>query len=818
MRVIRQSWYSPTHTLKTVVNRFNRVLMRSLAGALVLFLFLSSNRAAAQGSDLYANNWNFGFGAGMNFTSGTGAFQAGSTMNSFGGCSSISDPATGNLLFYTDGTKVYAANGTTMPNGTGLNGGQFAAQSVVIVPKPGSTTVFYLFTTSASGAVAGLQYSEVDMSLNGGLGDVTTNKNVPLSTPVAERITAIRACDNTNYWVIAHGWNNANFLVYNVTAAGVNTTAVTSNVGLPMPNVVGNFFASLGQMKASPTGKALALVQSGPAGAVQYFDFNNSTGAVSAAVTLPYQDGSYGASFSPDGTKIYTTAFRTLPNTLVQSDLWQYDLFQPAAAPLLIHQYLDTTNFMASLQLGRDGRVYAAVVFLDSMYAINTPNAKGAACNFVENVFPLISSNNRYGLPALVESVVGEPLEAKFFNTTGCVNNPVSFFDSTTVTSPSQYTFTWNFGDPTSGTQNTVSGNGTLAKTVSHTFAAVGQYTVKLTVTDGCWYTDSVTKFINIQNGLPVDLGDDTTYLCAGQSINLSTGITGPDSVRWNTGSTNPILNVSVTGTYIATVYAGNCSGSDTTYVEVNSAPLTVSLGPDTSLCGTGRYTFPLTTNAAFPSEVQYTFSPNSLVIGQGQAQAGAAGTYSVTASYRGCTATASVVVDLSSPPQVLLRADDNITTACEGQPTTLELRVTPSDNADILWSTGEITPDIEVDSAGTYYVTVRRNACLIIDSIVITERCKSQLVAPTAFSPDGDGVNDTFYVWTKNATEVYFRVYDRWGRILFERAADADGILRWDGKVKDTYTRSGRYFWQVSYRDEETYTQELQGLLVIVR
>jgi len=785
---------------------------------MVLLICLSTYRAAAQGSELYANNWNFGFGAGMNFSSGTGAFQAGSAMNAFGGCSSISDPATGNLLFYTDGVNVYTSTGVTMPNGTGLNGGLFASQSAVIVPRPGSTNLFYIFTVSASGTANGLQYSEVDMALNGGLGDVTSVKNTPLSTPAAERLTAVRACNNVDYWVIAHGWNNANFLVYSVTSTGVNTTPVTSNVGLPMPNVAGNFFASLGQMKASPTGKALALVQSGPLGTVQYFDFNNSTGAVSAAVTLPYQDGCYGASFSPDGTKLYTTAFRTLPNTLVQSDLWQYDLFQPAAAPLLIHQYLDTTNFMASLQLGRDGRIYAAVVFLDSMYSINTPNEKGAACNFVENAFPLIASNNRYGLPALIESVVGEPLDAKFFNTTGCVNNPVTFFDSSTVTSPGQYTFTWNFGDPASGAQNIVSGNGTLAKTVSHTFNAVGQYTVKMTVTDGCWYTDSVSKLINIQNGLPVDLGADTTYLCSGQSINLTTGITGPDSVRWNTGSTNPTLNVSTTGTYIATVYAGNCSGTDTTYVEVNLTPLTVTLGPDTSICGTGRYRFPLATNAAFPNEVQYTFSSNTLVVGQGVAEAGAAGTYTVTATYRGCTANATVLLDLSSPPQVILRANDNITTACQGQPTTLEVRVTPSDNADILWSTGEITSDIQVDSAGTYYVVVRRNACLVIDSIVITERCKSKVSAPNAFSPDGDGVNDTFYVWTNNATDVYFRVYDRWGRILFEKDADPDGIMRWDGKVKDTPTKSGRYLWQVSYRDEETYTQELQGWLVIVR
>src|SRR5690606_24228892 len=101
------------------------------------------------------------------------------------GCATIAD-SSGNLLFYTDGIDVYNANHTLMPNGTGLNGNPSSSQSAIIVPKPASENLFYIFTVDAEGGPNGLSYTLIDMNLEGGLGDVVLgNKNIQLHTPVA---------------------------------------------------------------------------------------------------------------------------------------------------------------------------------------------------------------------------------------------------------------------------------------------------------------------------------------------------------------------------------------------------------------------------------------------------------------------------------------------------------------------------------------------------------------------------------------------------------------------------------------------------------
>ncbi len=100
-----------------------------------------------------------------------------------------------------------------MPNGTGLNGDNSATQSAIVVPKPGSNySAFYVFTVDADTGVNGLQYSEVDMTLNGGSGDVTALKNFPLIAPVSEKVTAVRHGLNVNdFWIVTHEWGTNRF-------------------------------------------------------------------------------------------------------------------------------------------------------------------------------------------------------------------------------------------------------------------------------------------------------------------------------------------------------------------------------------------------------------------------------------------------------------------------------------------------------------------------------------------------------------------------------------------------------------------------------
>ena len=147
------------------------------------------------------------------------------------GCAAISTPDTGKLLFYTDGSTVYNKNNEVMLNGTGLNGHASTTQAAVIVPKPGSNSMYYIFTADDVGGPDGLQYSEVDMDLDGGLGGITSFKNVMLQTPISEKLTAVKNVNTNSFWVMAHAMENNKFYAFEVTAQGIATTPVTSTVG-----------------------------------------------------------------------------------------------------------------------------------------------------------------------------------------------------------------------------------------------------------------------------------------------------------------------------------------------------------------------------------------------------------------------------------------------------------------------------------------------------------------------------------------------------------------------------------------------------------
>lgn len=123
-----------------------------------------------------ASNWYFGSKAGITFKNGAPVALTDGVISQSEGVATISD-ANGNLLFYTDGNKVWNRNHIEMPNGLNLNGDNQSAQSAVIVPMPNDPDIYYIFTVSnwpLTGPTAGLFYSIVDMRLDGGLGNITT--------------------------------------------------------------------------------------------------------------------------------------------------------------------------------------------------------------------------------------------------------------------------------------------------------------------------------------------------------------------------------------------------------------------------------------------------------------------------------------------------------------------------------------------------------------------------------------------------------------------------------------------------------------------
>ena len=410
-----------------------------------------------------ASFWYFGQNAGLQFdvASGTVTAITDGQLNTLEGCTSISDTS-GNLLFYSDGRTIWNANHVPMANasealGTGLKGDDSSTSSGLIVPKPQDATKYYIFTvdephhnnTSAfpdqsdgDGVNEGLQYSLVDINLDGGLGDVDDmEKNVPLITydetnpdeveyKCSEKITAVRADDCSSFWVITHFVNK--FYAFKVDVDGVDTDPVISTVGPTVP-VSGYRRNALGYMKASPDGSKIAVAHFGFAevpggnapGGVYLFDFNNDTGEVTNSIELygvDQEDSPYGVEFSSENTKLYATINAgRLGNGA--SSVYQWDLLS-ADIPASI-QTIHTSNTLSAgaLQLGLDKRIYRAQLDFSNpgesgsyLGVINNPDALGAAANYQEDGILLDVNNNdqnlsRIGLPPFIQSLFNSQID-----------------------------------------------------------------------------------------------------------------------------------------------------------------------------------------------------------------------------------------------------------------------------------------------------------------------------------------------------------------------------------------------------------------------
>ncbi|OFY92348.1 MAG: hypothetical protein A3K10_17485 [Bacteroidetes bacterium RIFCSPLOWO2_12_FULL_31_6] len=342
------------------------------------------------------NFWFFGNNAGLDFSSGSPIAISGGQVNNEEGSSAASDPITGALLFYSDGKKVWDASHTPMPNGTGLLGGFSSTMAALIVPKPGSNTLFYLFTTDQyqSAGANGFRYNIVDMSANGGMGDVISKNNL-LFAPCAEINHAVKHANCVDYWIISQDAIGNNYNVYLLDSSGLSTTPVVSSIGFSSTE------AGWGTGKFSPNGKKFAMAHGdwNYDNILQLFDFNLLTGKLSNALTLSTEETWYGISFSPDNSKLYAGGANYAATKIFQWDLSSEINSTILSSKIFIADNLVFTQFL----IGKDSKIYVSKYMQSSLGVITNPNISGTACNYISSVIPL-SSPVRYGLPAFPEN------------------------------------------------------------------------------------------------------------------------------------------------------------------------------------------------------------------------------------------------------------------------------------------------------------------------------------------------------------------------------------------------------------------------------
>ncbi|MBP6825840.1 MAG: gliding motility-associated C-terminal domain-containing protein [Saprospiraceae bacterium] len=306
----------------------------------------------SQGSQ-HGNIWYFGNGAGLDFSSGQPTKLTNINMDSYEGCAVYCDAA-GQILLYTNGGGfgpntvngpregiIWNRNQQVMYNmGASEGGGYSAAQSALILPQPGNTNGYYVFTMDHApsfdvpGSNRGLSCFIVDMSLNGGLGGVS-QANIPVFKPAAECLTAIPMAGNSGFWVITIDRDSEDFVVVPVTTSGIGTPVLHPRSSSPNEVLV---------IKASPDGKFLCADG-------DVYQFNAATGNLNFLTEV--QASNYTLSFSPLSRYLY--AFESDASaTLVRYDLSATDI--PASRENITQGQVFT--FPGLMQIGPDHNIY----------------------------------------------------------------------------------------------------------------------------------------------------------------------------------------------------------------------------------------------------------------------------------------------------------------------------------------------------------------------------------------------------------------------------------------------------------------------------
>jgi hypothetical protein len=341
----------------------------------LLFLLFAFFAVHVQAQNKQTYNWYFGDGAGMtwNTTQTVGTLSGlptpltGSQMSYEEGCITVSD-GNGQLLFYSNGITIWNRNHAIMTDGlTGeFINKYYAVQSATVIPHPGNVNQYIVLTIGVN-SNANFAYTVVDMTLNGGLGNViATQKNIPLTGAVGtlgESVAAVKHANGTDYWIVAvgKGAGTSAMNVWKVTAAGVHTALYHSD---PLPVTVDPAAESNGYLRFSLDGKYFAWAEGIFLSKPDFFfgEFDPNKGFFPKIETMTIDAykyaASYGVEFSPSGKILYVSTYFGKCNL----HIYRFeDLLASSNPSALSHNIVPNSGDVMALQLGPDGRIYGAM-------------------------------------------------------------------------------------------------------------------------------------------------------------------------------------------------------------------------------------------------------------------------------------------------------------------------------------------------------------------------------------------------------------------------------------------------------------------------
>jgi gliding motility-associated-like protein len=128
----------------------------------------------------------------------------------------------------------------------------------------------------------------------------------------------------------------------------------------------------------------------------------------------------------------------------------------------------------------------------------------------------------------------------------------------------------------------------------------------------------------------------------------------------------------------------------------------------------------------------------------------------------------------------------------------------------------GIANPIAVLDQDAVYYLTASTAAgCASADTINIKVFKGPEIYVPTAFTPNGDGLNDILKALPVGLNFSYFRIYDRWGNLVF---STTDHRIGWNGNQKGKDSNPGTYIWVTSGTQPDGKVVTKKGTFQLIR
>lgn len=358
--------------------------------------------------------------------------------------------------------------------------------------------------------------------------------------------------------------------------------------------------------------------------------------------------------------------------------------------------------------------------------------------------------------------------------------------------------------------------------------AGPGTYNVTVRDANGCTASAGAAT-VGLTNNLTLIPMTDPAAICEGQSVQLQVQ-TNATVFAWspavslsNAAVINPAATPGSTTLYTVEATLGRCSTTDDVLVTVLPAPI-ADAGPDVTIC------FGQSTQLQGAGGLTYTWSPatslsstsvsNPVVTGPTQTN-----TYQLLVTdANNCVSLRPDAVTVTVTPPIKINVSPADTIVYAGALVPL---LASSVATQYTWSPAGGLNNPNVANPVLTAPSVGQTLRLQVEGSTAAD-CRGQayvtirvyqgpdIYIPTAFTPNGDGLNDRFMVQPVGVRELkYFRIYNRAGRLIYSSSQLGAG---WDGRFQGQDQPAGVYVWQCQGITDEGKRVSRQGTVTLIR